>query len=48
MEFWEGLQTLGLGRDLPRWHASLIVEPFQASASCTVICYNVLIMIKSD
>lgn len=29
VEFWEGLQSLGLGHDLPLWHASRITEAFK-------------------
>ena len=36
-EFWEGLQSLGLGRDLPRSHASRIVESFKASKKHVLI-----------
>lgn len=32
-EFWEGLQSLGLGHDLSRSHVSRIVKPFKASGT---------------
>lgn len=32
-EFWEGLQSLGLGRDLSRSHVSRIVKSFKASGT---------------
>lgn len=35
VEFWEGLQALGLAHDLPRSHASRIVEPFKVN-TCQV------------
>lgn len=39
-EFWEGLQSLGLGRDLSRSHVSRMVKSFKASD--TEINYNFL------
>lgn len=35
-EFWEGLQSLGLGRDLSRSHVSRIVKSFKASGGTTI------------
>lgn len=36
-EFWEGLQSLGLGRNLSRSHVSRIVKSFKASGNETVV-----------
>lgn len=36
-EFWEGLQSLGLGRDLSRSHVSRIVKLFKASGTMNAI-----------
>lgn len=35
VDFWESLQTLGLGRDLPLWRASRVVDTFKVSI-CTL------------